>query len=313
MSDWRRDLQDWRNELRDWRNELRDLLARGESAVLVTVVGTRGSTPREVGATMIVTATETIGTIGGGQLEYQATQQACTWLADADRRMSETRSLQRKFVLGPNCGQCCGGIAEIRFQELTPADSGWAEQLPLQSDRDFHVVIFGAGHVGGACAAILSTLDATIDLVDSRKEFLGGRMPANVTAHELSDAASMVSAAPANSFYLVMTHDHGLDFEICSRILQREDFVYCGLIGSRSKRRRFEKRFRALGFTEAQIASLTCPIGIAEISGKKPAEIAIAVAAQLISLYEREFRATGARQTGSLKIVEPKLAAGGRQ
>ena len=92
---------------------------------------------------------------------------------------------------------------------------------------------------------------------------------------------------PPASCYLVMTHSHPLDFEICERILRRGDAAYCGLIGSVSKRRRFEKRFRQQGLSQRIIDRLVCPIGVAGISGKKPAEIAIAAAAEVLRAHER--------------------------
>jgi xanthine dehydrogenase accessory factor len=92
---------------------------------------------------------------------------------------------------------------------------------------------------------------------------------------------------PADSFYLVMTHSHAVDFDICDRILQRRDARYCGLIGSLSKRRRFEKRYRQQGMTQSVIDQLICPIGVGGISGKKPAEIAVAAAAEILKVRER--------------------------
>ncbi len=79
-----------------------------------------------------------------------------------------------------------------------------------------------------------------------------------------------------------MTHSHAIDFEVCDRILRRGDAAYCGLIGSRSKRRRFEKRYRSQGMPEATLERLVCPIGVDGITGKKPAEIAVSVAAELL-------------------------------
>jgi xanthine dehydrogenase accessory factor len=108
-----------------------------------------------------------------------------------------------------------------------------------------------------------------------------------VRAIEALDPALEVAAMPGNSYYLVMTHSHALDFEICERILRRHDARYCGLIGSLSKRRRFEKRYRHLGMTESEIDQLICPIGVAGISGKKPAEIAVAAAAEILKIRER--------------------------
>jgi xanthine dehydrogenase accessory factor len=90
-----------------------------------------------------------------------------------------------------------------------------------------------------------------------------------------------------------MTHSHALDFEICDRVLRRADATYCGLIGSLSKRRRFEKRFRAQGMQERDLERLVCPIGVQGISGKKPAEIAVAAAAEVLQAYERAIRDAG--------------------
>ena len=95
---------------------------------------------------------------------------------------------------------------------------------------------------------------------------------------------------PRGSCYLVMTHSHAIDFDVCDRILRRPDTVYCGLIGSLSKRRRFEKRFRAQGLQDKDLERLTCPIGVSGISGKKPAEIAVAAAAEVLQAYESAAR-----------------------
>ena len=92
---------------------------------------------------------------------------------------------------------------------------------------------------------------------------------------------------PADSFYLVMTHSHALDFDICDRILRRNDARYCGLIGSLSKRRRFEKRYRKQGMSQALLDNRVCPIGVDGITGKKPADIAVATAAEILKLHRR--------------------------
>lgn len=92
---------------------------------------------------------------------------------------------------------------------------------------------------------------------------------------------------PPGSFYLVMTHSHAIDFDICDRILRRDDARYCGLIGSLSKRRRFEKRYRQQGMPQPLLDNLICPIGVDGISGKKPAEIAVSTAAEVLRAYEQ--------------------------
>jgi len=330
--------------MNEWIDELSDLAAAGESAVLVTVAGIRGSAPREIGAKMIVTATQTVGTIGGGQLEYQSTRVAVEMLNDSE-------SLLRSFPLGSSMGQCCGGVVEILFEPITDGLPGWLRDLSaLHGQRepaviatrisrskpaklivtadeifgaegdeenaavvararrllaedpattremqefyepivapDLNIAVFGAGHVGTAVVNALSDLDCNIRWIDSRPKMFR-QVPANVRAIDAPDPALEVLAMPANSFYLVMTHSHAVDFDICDRILRRRDTRYCGLIGSLSKRRRFEKRYRQQGMSQALIGQLICPIGVDGISGKKPAEIAVAVAAEILKVRER--------------------------
>ena len=330
--------------MNEWIDELSDICAADEPAVLVTVAGIRGSAPREIGAKMIVTESETIGTIGGGQLEYQCTRVAVGLFDD------EQMSL-RSFPLGSSMGQCCGGVVEILFEPLSGGIPAWLRDLRalfgqrepavvatrisrsapekfvvtaeqvfgaapdevdepmvaearaiLAGDRkaarnvqlffepvvvpDLNIAVFGAGHVGTAVVATLSSLDCNIRWVDSRRNIFRG-VPANARAIETADPALEVAAMPEGAFYLVMTHSHALDFEICDRILRRRDARYCGLIGSRSKRRRFEKRYRQQGMPTELLDALTCPIGVDGISGKKPAEIAVAAAAEVLRLYEQ--------------------------
>ena len=329
--------------MNEWIDELCDLTAAGERAVLVSVAGIRGSAPREVGAKMIVTADATIGTIGGGQLEYQCTRLAIDML-DGD----ETPSLQ-KFPLGSSMGQCCGGVVDILFEPIATRLPAWLRDLralhgqhepavvvthlrgdvgkcvitgqdafgdeesaspdviarareSLESGRtvhriddwffenivgtDLNIAVFGAGHVGSAVVRALSALDCNVRWIDSRRNIFRGT-PANVRTIESADPALEVAAMPVRSCYLVMTHSHSIDFELCTRILRRGDFAYCGLIGSTSKRRRFEKRFRAQGMQERDVERLVCPIGVDGISGKKPAEIAVAVTAEVLQAWER--------------------------
>jgi xanthine dehydrogenase accessory factor len=326
----------------EWIDELSDLTAAGDSAVLVTISGIRGSTPRETGAKMIVTARETIGTIGGGQLEHQCTHIAAGLLGKA--ATPETR----RFPLGPSLGQCCGGVVDVLFEPVGSGLDEWLRDLrALHGQRepsvlvtatdsgtkfvvtagdvfgvdegscdpvivaeargmlaggtavvddtlfyepvrasDFNIAVFGAGHVGAAVVNVLSGLDCNIRWIDSRPGIFRA-VPRNARAVETSEPALEVAAMPPSSFYLVMTHSHPLDFDICDRILRRSDAAYCGLIGSLTKRRRFEKRFRQQGLSQSAFDQLVCPIGVAGISGKKPAEIAIAAAAEILRAHEK--------------------------
>lgn len=315
--------------MNEWIDSLSDLSAAGERVVLVTVASIRGSAPREPGAKMIVTRSETVGTIGGGQLEHQCTRIAVGMLDGAEQRQLQS------FPLGSAMGQCCGGVVDILFEPISSRLPGWlgelrgmhGQRLPavmvtgigsnaaadkqvlagdaaarfLEDGRqprrvddcfyepivasDLNIAVFGAGHVGSAVVASLSTLDCNIRWIDSRRNIFR-HIPRNVRAVESDAPALEVAAMPPHSYYLIMTHSHALDYDIVDRVLRRGDARYCGLIGSRSKKRRFEKRFSAAGMPQTQLERLVCPIGVDGISGKKPAEIAVAAAAEILQVYE---------------------------
>lgn len=161
--------------------------------------------------------------------------------------------------------------------------------VEIVKPNDFNIVVFGAGHVGRALVNVLSGLECEVTWVDSRADEFPESIPANVTKVIDSNPEDTAETVPANSYFIVLTHSHSLDQLLCEQVLRRGDFRFCGLIGSKSKRSKFEHRFRAKGFSEQQIASLTCPIGISSLNGKQPGHIAVAVAAQLLALYEELF------------------------
>ena len=138
------------------------------------------------------------------------------------------------------------------------------------------LLMFGAGHVGKALAPIVATLPLRLSWFDNRDE-LGG---SNVRIE--SDLVAQVEAAPPGALYLVFTQSHSVDYELTRAILKRGDFLYCGLIGSRTKRARFEKRLVADGVPSAMLSRLVCPIGSIGLTSKAPQVLAIAVAAELL-------------------------------
>ena len=176
----------------------------------------------------------------------------------------------------------------LRTYRVAQRHDGWF--LELVGGRGFNVAVFGAGHVGSAVVRTLCALECDIRWIDTRRNIFR-KTPRNVRAIECERPAAEVDAMPADSCYLVMTHDHDLDFDICARILGRNDAAYCGLIGSQSKRRRFEKKYVQQGLSQMAIDQLVCSIGIDGIRGKKPAEIAISASAQVLRAHE-ELRRT---------------------
>jgi len=262
----------------DWQQAVTMLRRTRRPAVLVSVDSTVGSTPREAGARMIVTAARVYGTIGGGNLEYQACRIARDQL---DQGFADGL---RRFPLGAGLGQCCGGLVNLMFERLG-ADSDWAG-LAREPDA-IELYLFGAGHVGTALVRALRDLPLRVHWIDTRDGMLPAVAPAGVETICTDTPEAEIDDAPAGSYFLVMTHDHGLDQRLCERILGRDDFAYFGLIGSRAKRRNFETRMRRRGIDPARFARMTCPIGVAGISGKQPARIAIAVAAEILQVYDR--------------------------
>jgi xanthine dehydrogenase accessory factor len=151
----------------------------------------------------------------------------------------------------------------------------------------FHVVLFGAGHVGAALVNVLRTLSCSIRWVDERDaQFpkLDANPMVTIDANDAPEQA--VDDAPPGTFFLVMTHSHALDQLLCERILRRGDYAYFGLIGSHTKRKQFEHRLAARGIDPQQIARMVCPIGVPGIVDKAPEVIAISVAAQLLQVID---------------------------
>ena len=155
---------------------------------------------------------------------------------------------------------------------------------------DFRLVLFGAGHVGRALVPVLEPLLDRLIWCDGRPEqFPDAEAPgaaSPIVERTSGDPFALIASMPADTYYLVMTHSHALDLALCEAVLQRRDFAYLGLIGSGPKRRRFEQHLRDEGLTDADLARLTCPVGIGGIRSKEPAAIAIAVAAQLLQVYD---------------------------
>ncbi len=250
----------------NWRKAADVLLEQGKVFCLVTITQAEGSTPRDTGTIMLVTASDAYGTIGGGNLEYAASETARECL----RKGHKLQTLD--YILGPDVEQCCGGRVELSFMVVESKSD-----LPnLPKLKTATVFLFGVGHVGSALSKALAPLPFTVQLYDTRDD----KITDDVLVY--SDPIKIVSAAPKHTSFLVMTHDHSLDYDLVCEILKRDDFAFLGLIGSKTKRARFMARLTKDGFTDAQLSRLTCPIGVRGIQGKEPEIIAASVAAQLL-------------------------------
>ncbi len=249
-----------------------------EKACLVTLHASRGSVPREQGAWMAVFANAEIGTIGGGHLEFQAIAQARQRLSDG-----QGEALLR-YALGPTLGQCCGGEVHLRFESVSGADIDALRQR--LAARLQAVALFGGGHVGRALIEVMTRLPLAISWIDSRDEIFPASLPSNIHCQYSDPVQGAVAALPEGSRVLVMSFSHAEDLEVVAACLMRQrlrsDLPYVGLIGSQTKWASFQRRLAQRGFTPQELAHITCPIGVAGISGKEPEVIAVAVAAQIL-------------------------------
>ncbi|WP_336958329.1 xanthine dehydrogenase accessory protein XdhC [Sphingobium aquiterrae] len=303
----------------DWAEEALRGLARGPTA-MVTVLATEGSAPRGPGTRMVVTATGLSGSIGGGMLEYRATEQARAILAHPPGSWRV-----QDYPLGPLLGQCCGGKVRLLVERLDDDAAAWLNAADFgtvwearfeegriararlgpdaaaapPSARDPRpapgmvlaerlgdpprpVIMLGAGHVGQAIARAAHGLPLAFAWYDSRAEAAD---IAGVTYAREDQMIAAIAAAPDDVAVLILTHDHGLDFRLVQAALARP-FAFTGVIGSATKRARFRSRLATAGVGEAALSRMVCPIGMPGIGGKQPEVIAIAVLAQLLALKD---------------------------
>lgn len=256
--------------MRSWIQAARELEQSGRPYTLITLLGSRGSTPRESGTKMLVSEDTTYCSIGGGHLEYKAIQIARDLLDSGE-------ALQRieNFPLGPGLGQCCGGSTSVLFESFPGSK--------------VNIMLFGAGHVGTALITILGQLPCRVEWVDSRKAQFPTSLPDNVTALVSDSPEHELAHMPAGSYYIIMTHTHPLDYAITESVVKRGDARYVGLIGSVTKWRRFQMRFEHRGYSAADIASVHCPVGLESVPGKLPMEVATSIAGEIIALYQSDF------------------------
>ena len=151
------------------------------------------------------------------------------------------------------------------------------------------IAVFGAGHVGRALVPLLASLPCRVRWIDSREQEFPAQIPTGVRKIVAEDPLDETDELPKGSYCIVMTHNHQLDLELTAAILKRGDFAYFGLIGSKTKRVKFEHRLRDRGFDSALLQRMRCPMGLSEVKGKLPIEIAVSIAAEVIATYNVNF------------------------
>ncbi|WP_299074523.1 xanthine dehydrogenase accessory protein XdhC [uncultured Paraglaciecola sp.] len=250
-----------------WFDALHLCQQQGKGYVLVTLLATAGSTPRNGGSKMLVCDDSSYDTIGGGHLEFEIIKQARSLLAN-----NATTQKVEHYPLSSKLGQCCGGATNVLFEVFT--------------QHTQYLAIYGAGHVSQALVPILAQLPLQIRWIDNRQEMLDDiaktTQPNNVKLQASEHPADTITTLPSAAWVLIMTHNHQLDFDLVAAALSREDVDFVGMIGSDTKARRFRTRLEHRDFQQTQIERLVSPVGMLDIPGKRPIEVAVSIAAQLI-------------------------------
>ena len=265
-------------------------LLQANDAVIVTIDSFEGSSPREVGAWMLVLAGDVHGTVGGGNLEFQAIAHARELLAAGDMQRADAL---RRYPLGPSLGQCCGGVVHLRF--VTVAAGSTINSVAIKAintwttgQNSLKIALFGGGHVGKALVNVLGTLPCAVQWIDSRDEIFPSDVPVNTQCEHSAPVHAAVNDLAASSHVLIMSFSHAEDLDVVAQCLLRlrdkNDLPFIGLIGSKTKWATFRHRLEDRGFSAQEIARITCPIGLDGVAGKEPEVIAVSVAAQLLQM-----------------------------
>mgnify|MGYP000040997626 CR=1 FL=1 len=249
----------------EWSRALAEQIATGRAVVMVTQIAERGSSPRSSGTKMLVTLDNTIESLGGGHLEHQAIDRARKLII-----AGEDGVFEQSYKLGSELGQCCGGEVRVLFEVF----NAQAVQLYL----------FGAGHIAKALVPLLANLGFNLHWIDERDELFADDLPKGVYRVE-RDPLDCAKNLPPQSWALIMTHDHQLDFELVLSALE-SDFAYLGMIGSDTKAKRFMQRLEQRDIPLHQRQRLNTPIGLRDLKTKTPTEIALSIAVDF--MYKRQ-------------------------
>lgn len=250
------------------------------------MAGTRGHTPRDAGAKMLIAADATWDTIGGGNLEATVIDRAREMLAEGTGEPETLEIPLNPHAVTRHGRQCCGGEAAILLEPVAAPGV---------------VAIFGLGHVGLELARVLSRQQLMLHLVDSRADHLAEERlaeatvgPAQVRVHHAPAPEAVLRELPAHAHVLIMTHDHAEDLVLCETALRRgDDLGSVGVIGSEAKWARFRTQLRELGHEDVAVDRISCPIGLPGMTGKEPAVIALGVAAQLVRTLQQAAEPAG--------------------
>ena len=292
-------------------------MEKHHDTVLCTIIADSGSTPRGMGAQMLVGEKGLLcGTIGGGAVEGQSIELG-------KKLLQERRSTVHEYKLHHNdtedIGMVCGGDVTVHLQFIAADDAVWnalagdvlhrialrqpgwlvlaldsgtpalrddavtdSARVALPLPIGERAILFGAGHCSLALCPLLTTVGFRVTVVDDRPELVTKERFPTADAVVCCDLDRLADAVPVGGedYVVVMTNGHSHDFAVQEQVL-RGQYAYIGVIGSRSKTASVNARLRAAGIREEAIATVHTPIGTA-IKAVTPEEIAVSIAGEMI-------------------------------
>lgn len=263
-------MNNWNQQLKpnNWLDACVQLNQQQQAYCLATIVAEVGSVPRANGAKMVISETEQFDTLGGGRLEFEVIKHARQQL-----HSGQSQSQIERFSLAADLAQCCGGAVQVLFEYFL------VEQVSI--------VIYGAGHVSHSLCQILAQLPIQVTVIDNRQEWLDSIAKLGVNTLYQQQPELSVNQLKTNSHVLILTQDHGIDFAVSLAALQRPDLAMVGVIGSTTKAQRFKYRLKEQLSDPSLSDKLICPLGLPQIKGKLPMQVAVSISAQLLEKLQQ--------------------------
>ena len=256
--------------------KLKNEISFKDKIVKAKIINVKGSSPNKVDDIILVSHDTIFGTIGGGNLEYLIVENAKKILK------SKIKTKILNIPLGPGIGQCCGGYVQIKLSLHNNSSDALINEN-INKDKYSNLYIFGAGHIGQALIKKLENINFNTFLIDSREDFLKMTNINNINYLLSKKPWEIVARLKDKSFFVVLTHSHDYDLKILNEILKK-DFIFLGLIGSKTKKNRFFKRLIDNGHQKSLVENIECPIGINIGNSKDPDEIAFSIITRIISI-----------------------------
>lgn len=251
---------------------LQQLMSENKPLAVLTLLSKEGSAPQDLGSKCIVSLDSQKpfwGTIGGGKIEAKAIETCHEYLRSQNLPPS---LLELDWNLRSDLGMHCGGAVRI-LVEFFNAHTPWK------------IVVFGSGHVAQSLVPLLCQLEAKIQVIDDRAEWLE-TIPNQKNLEKVltDDWQHTLSTLDSDAFFVSVSRGYDLDLVICQHILQRCSPRYLGVIGSEIKGLQLKRALlKVPDINEDKMKHFYCPLGL-PIGNNQPAEIAISISAQLLEI-----------------------------